>query len=290
MSEGESVPAVTPRKSKAKRIFLILVSVIALGIAAEQIWWHYTFPYGWSHCCDIQLGSALEQYAEEHGGHFPSGGDCPEASLSLLYSNYADANLLRGKIVPVDIVERALATKGKLGPDSCGWHYVEGLTLSDDPRIAIVWDKVGLGHNGQRLKNGGHSIILANGFRDFVSGARWPQFLEEQKQLLSHRGLEAAQAAPALTASIRLPGGEILTNCSGTYELATTATSPHYSGTGGESGENLKLRWFRLTPDECQMTWVLTLPEQKLRSKPVTFTVTNGQASPNSITFEMGTY
>jgi hypothetical protein len=79
------------------------------------------------------------------------GGGTPEGSLSLLFSNYVDAYTLRGKTVPLNVTEEGLET-GKLGPDSCGWHYVEGLTDTDDPQIAILWDKVGLGHNGETDK------------------------------------------------------------------------------------------------------------------------------------------
>lgn len=282
MSEGESIPAVPPRKSKFKKIFFSLVVFIALGVAAEQVWYRYTYPYGWSHCCDILLGFALEQYAQDHGGRFPSGGDCPEASLSMLYSNYVDADLLRGKIVSLATVQRALAENGKLGPDSCGWHYVEGLTLSDDPRIAIVWDKVGLDHNGRRTKNGGHSIIQVDGMRGFVSGGEWPKFLQEQQELLAHRSQDAIRAFPALTASIRLPNGQILTNCPGSYELVTDS--------GTQSGSNMNLQWYHIYPENGENAWALTLPDQKLRSKPVTFTVKDGKASPNSIIFEMEKY
>jgi hypothetical protein len=125
-----------------------LVSVAFLMLIALG-WYRWTFPYGQSHCCILIVGGALESYAADHDGRFPSGSDCPEASLSLIYSNYVDAYLLRGKSVPLDVVQKALTINGKLGAESCGWHYVEGLTLSDNPEIAILWDKMGLGHNGQ---------------------------------------------------------------------------------------------------------------------------------------------
>lgn len=291
MSEGQPLPE-APRKSKAKKIFFSLITIIGLGIVAEQIWYHYTFPYGWSHCCDIQLAFALQQYAEDHGGHFPSGADCPEASLSLLYSNYVNANLLRGKIISLKTVEHALAANGKLGPDSCGWHYVEGITLSDDSQIAIVWDKVGLGHNGQRLEHGGHFIIRADGRQDFVSGEGWSNFSQEQQELLAHRNIKAFQGLPELTARIVLPGGKVLTNFDGQYELQESASTATFSLTGGsERGNHLDLKWYRIYPEgDGQMTWSLVLPDEKLRSKPVTFITTNGQAIPDSITFEMERY
>jgi hypothetical protein len=290
MSAGESVPAAAPRKSKSKKIFFALLALIATAVLAEQAWSRYTYPYGASHCCILVLGSSLEAYAQDHGGRFPSGGDSPEASLSLLYSNYIDAYTLRGKTVPLQTVERALKANGKLGPESCGWHYVEGLTLADDPRIAIVWDKVGLGHDGQRLKNGAHEVRFVGGDREFISRANWPEFLKNQQELLEHGSTEVVRGIPALTASIRLPTGQILTNCSGPYELRTIEIGKESSGHGSESGSNLELVWYRLMLDEGQLTWVLTLPDEKLRSKPVTFSVKNGRATPSSVVFEMENY
>src|SRR5262249_49896873 len=116
---------------------------------------------------------------------FPAGGRTPEASLGLLYPRHADANLLRGKTVPLAVAQAALEGGG-LGPDTCGWHYVEGLRTEDDPGLALVWDKAGLGHNGQRL-SGGHWVIFVDGSIEYIPGSRWEAFLQEQKGLLAQR-------------------------------------------------------------------------------------------------------
>jgi hypothetical protein len=164
--------------------FAVVVAVLAVAYLGYIKW---TYPYGPSHCCIGGLGTALRIYALEHSGQFPTGGDTPEGSLSLLYSNYVDAYTLRGKTVPLKVTEVALRQNGKLGPDSCGWHYVDGLTESDNPQIAIVWDKVGLGHNGERIKGGGHEILFLDGSHRVISASKWPEFLDEQRQLLAQR-------------------------------------------------------------------------------------------------------
>jgi hypothetical protein len=177
-----------------KRLLLWLVRlsiaavalVVVLGLGAR---WYYrsAYPYGWSHCCLKGLGLALHNYAQKYNGHFPAGAGCPEASLSLLYrEGYLDAETLRGKTVPVEEVRSILERGGLLGPDSCGWHYVEGLTTSDDNRLALVWDKVGLDHNGRDLK-GGHSVWYMGGPEEVVPAADCPQFLALQQQLLAER-------------------------------------------------------------------------------------------------------
>jgi hypothetical protein len=146
---------------------------------------HWKYPYGFSHSCDKILFFALQRYAEEHAGAFPAGEETPEASLSLLYPDVG-AEILRGKTVPREIVEPLLKSGARLGPDTCGWHYVEGLRLDDDSHLALAWDKVGLGHNGQRLENGGHYVIFIHEI-DFIPGDRWEEFLEQQRDLLVRR-------------------------------------------------------------------------------------------------------
>lgn len=188
-----------------KRRFIItavlLAGLVALGIVilAPVI---PRFPYGQSHCCIIGMSSALEQYADAHGGHYPAGGTSPEASLSLLYrSNLVDANLIRGMTVS-EVNVREILEKGRaLGPQSCGWHYVEGLTRADDDRLALLYCKEGLGHNGQ-LTDGGRQVVFVGGNIEWVSGERWAEFVAEQHQLFAHRSNAAKNAMPLIVATI----------------------------------------------------------------------------------------
>jgi hypothetical protein len=175
---------------------LVLATVLAALFGAYRV----KYPNGMSHCCSLQMAGALRAYADDHNGQFPAGKPTPETSLSLLYQGeYANAYLLRGKTVPEKTVETILKGGGLLGPESCGWHYVEGLTVADDARIAILWDKVGLGHNGQRLKNGGHEVVFVDGDRQFVAGKDWDGFLKGQQDLLAARTTAPGRGKAILT-------------------------------------------------------------------------------------------
>lgn len=169
---------------KAVAIFGV---VIGMFVGAGRLYHRWLYPYGWSHCCDKGLWALLSNYADAHGGAFPAGETTPEASLSLLYPKYADANVLRGKTVPLSNAEAALKSRGRLDQSTCGWHYVEGLTIRDDPGIALFWDKIGLGHNGQRISDGGHSVVFIGGDCQHIPGDRWQTFLHEQEKLLARR-------------------------------------------------------------------------------------------------------
>jgi len=187
-------PAYQPDDSQAIdrrtgcRRALVGLAVVGGAFALLAFFWSPRYPYGWSHCCSKNLFMALHLYAESHGDRYPAGEACPEASLSLLYrEKLCDADLLRGKIVPLAEVEAVLARGDLLGPDTCGWHYVEGLTKRDDPRIAIIWDKFGLGHNGESLRSGDHWIMLLHGDEKLIPASEWEAFLAEQQGLIKAR-------------------------------------------------------------------------------------------------------
>jgi hypothetical protein len=99
----------------------------------------------------------------------------------------ADEVVLRGKTVPESVVKEVLERGDLLTPDTCGWHYVEGLRLDDDPRLALFWDKAGLDHMGGRLAEGGHLVLFVRGDRKHISEADWEEFLVEQSNLLAER-------------------------------------------------------------------------------------------------------
>jgi hypothetical protein len=130
----------------------------------------------------------LLQYAEAHNGAFPAGGSTPEATLSVLYQLDPNiAYLLAGKTASVDDAEQILASGKSLDPKTCSWHYIEGLRKTDHPKLALFWDKVGLGHHGERMPEGGHNVCFIGGEHRWVSADEWPKFLEEQERLLLNR-------------------------------------------------------------------------------------------------------
>jgi hypothetical protein len=231
---------------------------------------------------------ALETYAELNDGHYPAGAGSPEASLSLLYGEEygINAEVLRGKTVPVEVVQAILDRGELLGPDTCGWHYVEGLTLADDSQIALVWDKVGLDHNGGQHSDGGHSVWF-RGHEEYIRGPDWPEFLRRQRELMAARTDAAIQGRPALSAKVRLPSGEVVDLFDAPYTLFVNRSDAFASGmtSAAEALSPDKLRWHRLDGGDYTLTLRLTLngwqtPEIKVE-------VSNGHAAPDEIIFEM---
>ena len=128
------------------------------------------------------MGMALLMYADEHDGHFPSGGETPEASLCLLYKYVNSPELMAGKAASVQQAAAVLEKGGALGPNECNWYYVEGLTSRNNPELLVLWDKVpGLGHNCERLPAGGHEVLFSDGHAEFIQEPDWLKFLADQR-------------------------------------------------------------------------------------------------------------
>ena len=181
---------------------MILVSffVVVGGVLWLQAWRRENYPYGASHSCSKGLGLDLELFADANEGWFPHGMPTPEASLSLLCTNTEGTWwILRGKHVSQKTVDEALARDSLLGPDSCGWHYVEGLRTNDEPQIAVAWDKArGLNHGGRRMRGLEHEVILVDGSVLLISQEKWPAFVEEQKRLLAETASKRSKDSPSI--------------------------------------------------------------------------------------------
>jgi hypothetical protein len=193
-----------PPPTRAKRLWLkVLLAVMgAIGvlIACGAAWYRHTCPYGWSHCCSGQIDLALRMYADDNGGWLPHGQATPEASLSLLAKdNLYLSDIFRGKTLPLQVVEEALKRDGVLGPNSCGWHYIEGLNEEDNPEIVVGWDKVeGLGHNGDYHAGLAHEVLSLYGRQSYIGKQERPAFVERQKRLIAETMAKRTKGDPPI--------------------------------------------------------------------------------------------
>ena len=167
-----------------RRWMMVLTLPIFLGMAMIG-WGTYArhYPYGYSHSCDKQLLFALLNYADNHGGAFPVGKESPQASFALLYPDYAPAYLLAGQSFSESDAKSILDAGGHLTAEQCSWHYVEGLRKDDDSRFALFWDRLGLGHWGNRHSPPGRTVFFVSGSSDVIADSDWEKFLDEQNGL-----------------------------------------------------------------------------------------------------------
>lgn len=266
----------------------IILSVLGIaGAMATAAWAHYrwTFPYGRSHCCILAVMLALESYAKEHDGHYPGGEKSAEASLSLLHrSGDLDPGTLRGMTIPEGVARSVLEGGGLLSPESCGWHYVDGLTRADDRELALLWCKEPLGHNGDRSRDGRRQVVFVGGDVRWISEARWAAFLDDQERRLALRGQRALAGAPLVTGSIELPDGTRIDHLDCPCTMTESSKGPHFSS-GGTSSGGLDLVWYHAPFPEGQVT--RTLSFSNLTSDPVTVRFTNGVPGVTNVVFRM---
>ena len=127
----------------------------------------------------------------------------PEASISLVHSLDQFGNeyayILRRRDVSEDVVRQMLQRGQLLDSETCGWNYVEGLRKDSNPKLALFWDKEGLGHNGERLSDGGHIVTFVSGSREHVPAARWDAFLAQQRRLPEAEERERLRRRAALS-------------------------------------------------------------------------------------------
>ncbi len=170
-------------KTKTKIGIAVVVLVIGSLFAAAYRHRRHQYPLGSYHRCDKQLHMALREYADTHDGRFPSGEATPEASLSLLGSDYGYLLVRRGE--SVEVVEEMLERGELLGPETCGWNYVEGLSVDSNHELALFWDKEGLSEVGRRLPEGGHYVSFVGQAYSYIPASEWDNFLEGQRKLLA---------------------------------------------------------------------------------------------------------
>jgi hypothetical protein len=272
-------------------VFFAFAGVLCLLVAGAQLFYKRTFPYGWSHCCIKGMMFALEEYAEANAGRYPAGESSAEASLSLLYrAKCSDAYTLRGMTVPQEEVELILKSGGLLGPATCGWHYEPGLTRADDPRLALLWCKEPLSHNGERT-SGGREVVYVGGSVGWVAAGKWAGFLEEQEILRGGRAARAIAGHALVTGEIELPDGRRIMGVDGNYTLyerQTGQTESEISGGGESSGSALSassLAYYQAPVRNGLLSRVLAF--SNLVSDPVIIRFSDGVADVTNVVFKM---
>ena len=182
-----------PIKMRRRKTILVVAFMIPVLAVSVYGWYRYKFPYGYSHCCTAVLATSLYAYALEHDGDFPFSDGGEAESLALLIPENVPVEIMCGKTVDPDEAKAYYNRHGSLTSDYCGWRYRRGLTTADDARIALLWDKEPLGHNGQRTWKRSREVVFVGGRRLSVPHSEWDGFLQEQEALLADRDKEGNQ-------------------------------------------------------------------------------------------------
>ena len=190
----------TPHRRKRLTILLIVVAA-AIALCTYYVRTHpLVFNESfWDHAhCIKGGGSSLEAYAHDHGGKFPFHTNGYGDALLLLDKDWDAA--LTGPGYDTKVFERARKT-GENAPESeIGRVYVQGLSATNHPEIAILFDKL-------PTPGGDHCHLFARFFAPlgrevwtigsgsrFIQASQWAAFSNEQVRLLVGAGMAREQA------------------------------------------------------------------------------------------------
>jgi hypothetical protein len=155
-----------PKRTRAL-VLLVLAVVAILGslciLAARFVAEKNAADGAWQATRDLK--AALDGYAREHGGPYPDGDHFRTLTASP-------------------------SRRGAVPAAAGGWHYVEGLTLDDDPDLALAWSEKS--YTAGELHRARYVILLGKEFGPHaVPDTEWPAFLKRQQELLARRARPA---------------------------------------------------------------------------------------------------
>jgi hypothetical protein len=180
----------------------VSVAVIVCGICyvkAHPLVFNESF-FEHAHCI-VQTGSAFRNYAADHSGQFPFDTNGYGNAL-LLLSNYVGNfwGCLTGPGYDGQVFALAAETGKRIPETECGRVYVQGLSVNNDPRIALFFDKLptpGGDHCQGVLRIGAplaREVLTIDGNRRVVKESEWNAFAKQQVELLVGAGIARAQA------------------------------------------------------------------------------------------------
>jgi len=158
----------------------------------ESLWQH-------AHCMPQAAGSFLA-YAHDHSGEFPIHSNGYGDAL-LLMTNYMGSfwGPLTGPGYDPAVFAEAARTGSHVPEEACGRVYVQGLSVTNDARIAVLFDKTAAPADHcqfpRRLWSGFvRDVCFVDGHWETIPVGKWTSFAREQIELLVAAGFSRAQA------------------------------------------------------------------------------------------------
>jgi len=145
-----------------------------------------------------QAVSAFRVYAYDHGGVFPYHTNGYGDAL-LMMAPAGPWYYLTGPGYDTSAFEKALALAGHVDEKRCGRVYVQGLSETNDGRIAMLFDKVAAPPDhcqfpGRLWREFVREVCFVAGQWRPVPVAGWSAFAQEQVELLIRAGFSKEHA------------------------------------------------------------------------------------------------
>jgi hypothetical protein len=154
----------------------------------------------WEHAhCMPQAAGALLTYAHDHGGRFPYNTNGYGDALLMMTPDLAPFYCLTGPGYDTSAFEEARTSGGHVDEKRCGRVYVQGLSQTNDARIAILFDKIAAPpdhcHFPRRLWHRfGRDVCFVDGVWRNIPVEQWAEFARQQVELLEQAGFTKEHA------------------------------------------------------------------------------------------------
>jgi hypothetical protein len=185
--------------SKSWIALLLLVLFSIVYVKTHPLVFNESFA-GHAHCI-AQAGGAMTTYAADHDGKFPFDTNGYGNAL-LVLSNEVNAfwDCLTGPGYTGKVFAEAASKGGRIPEEACGRVYVQGLCETNNPEIAILFDKVATPGGDhffafyRIFAAYGREYSKVDGSHNFVRETHWPEFARKQIQLLKEAGIPETEA------------------------------------------------------------------------------------------------
>jgi hypothetical protein len=184
----------------AKRV---LWGLLALVLALVAFWSYFCFFYPIHQHCIKCAGGGFHLYAGDHQGQFPFDSNGFGDALMLLVKS--------GNVGPVDggwfcvtgvgddgsVFRAALASGAHIPEEKCSRVYVQGFRDTDDPEIAILFDRYSSPGGDHFHRPWGplvREVCLLDGSMQIIAETNWAKFSSNQIERLVAHGIPRATA------------------------------------------------------------------------------------------------
>jgi len=183
-----------------KRIVWLSLGMMLAFVGFLVYCWTY-YP-AHQHCIKA-AGTLFRLYQEDHQGHLPfDTNGFGDALMSLVKSGEMgeaedNLHLVTGVGDDGSVFRAALASGAHIPEEKCSRIYVQGLSETNDPNIAMLFDRYSNPGGDHFRRPGGpmlREVCLLDGSMQIIAETNWASFSSNQIELLVTNGIPRATA------------------------------------------------------------------------------------------------
>jgi hypothetical protein len=197
----DSLHAIMTRQKKWVVIWGLFILFPTVLLAAYICLGVFNVFHAHEHCIK-QAGVAFKEFAIDNGGKFPYDTNGFGNALLLLVKGgyFGGTNYIYPITGPDDdgsLFREALKTGARIPEQKCSRIYIQGLSETNNPEMAILWDK-------KSTRGGDHfrrpwgpllrEVCLIDGSMPIIPEKDWAAFASNQVELLVKDGIPRATA------------------------------------------------------------------------------------------------